>query len=254
MRSGVLRYSVYLLYRYQRTNADAAVGVKVIANIRGGGEYGPTWHQAALKAKRHKAYEDVEAVAKDLVERGISCAAKMAVIGGSNGGLMVGNMLTRPVASTLFGAAVCQVPLLDMKVYSKLLAGASWMGEYGDPATDDWKFMRGFSAYHLLRHDCLGLPEAPCPEDTVKGESVAGTWRCPAVLFTTSTRDDRVHPGHARKMVRALQEEGKEAAPLVLYWENVEGGHGGAADNKQKATMWALTYLFLAQQLGLKSL
>ncbi len=111
---------------------------------------------------------------------------------------------------------VCQVPLLDMKVYSKLLAGASWMAEYGDPDTEDWKFMRAFSAYHVLRHDCLGLPEPP--EETVKGESRPGTWTCPKVLFTTSTRDDRVHPGHARKMVRALQEEAKEAAPVVYYW------------------------------------
>jgi prolyl oligopeptidase len=103
-----------------------------------------------------------------------------------------------------------------MKVYSKLLAGASWMAEYGDPDTEDWKYMRAFSAYHVLRHDCLGLPEPP--EETVKGESRPGTWRCPKVLFTTSTRDDRVHPGHARKMVRALQEEAKEAAPVVYYW------------------------------------
>jgi len=104
--------------------------VKVIANIRGGGEYGPTWHQAALQEKRHKAYEDLEAVAGDIVARGISRPDKMACIGGSNGGLLVGNMITRPVGSTVFGAAVCQVPLLDMKRYSKLLAGASWMAEY----------------------------------------------------------------------------------------------------------------------------
>ena len=221
-------------------------GVKVIANIRGGGEYGPTWHQAALKEKRHKAYEDVEAVAQDLIARKISSPPHMGVIGGSNGGLMVGNMLTRPLASSLFGAAVCQVPLLDMKVYSKLLAGASWMGEYGNPDTDDWKFLRTFSAYHLLRHDCLGLPEDGQPRVN------NAAWRCPKVLFTTSTRDDRVHPGHARKMVRALQEEAtREVAPIVYYWENIEGGHGGAADNKQRAHMWGLTYAFLAQHLGL---
>ena len=155
-------------------------------------------------------------------------------------------LLTRPLASSLFGAAVCQVPLLDMKVYSKLLAGASWMGEYGNPDTDDWKFLRTFSAYHLLRHDCLGMPEDGQPR--VKNAA----WRCPKVLFTTSTRDDRVHPGHARKMVRALQEEAtREVAPIVYYWENIEGGHGGAADNKQRAHMWGLTYAFLAQHLGL---
>jgi len=224
-------------------------GIKVIANIRGGGEYGPTWHQAALKELRHKAYEDVEAVGQDLVARGITSPPKLAVIGGSNGGLLVGNMLTRPVASKLFGAAVCQVPLLDMKVFSKLLAGASWMGEYGDPETDDWKFIRKHSPYHRLRHDCLLLPEPDAPGEQAKLEG----WVCPKVLFTTSTRDDRVHPGHARKMVRALKEEAvPEQAPTVLYWENTEGGHGGAADNKQRAHMWALTYLFLGQQLGLK--
>jgi len=223
-------------------------GVKVIANIRGGGEYGPKWHQAALKEKRHKAYEDVEAVANDIITRKISSTPKLAVIGGSNGGLMVGNMLTRPVASALFGAAVCQVPLLDMKRYSHLLAGASWMAEYGNPDTDEWKFLRKVSAYQMLRHDCLGLPEGA---DGVAKAPAKG-WRCPKVLFTTSTRDDRVHPGHARKMVRALEAEAsKDQAPVVFYWENIEGGHGGAANNKQRAHMWALIYGFLAKTLGL---
>lgn len=229
-------------------------GVKVIANIRGGGEYGPSWHQAALKANRYKAYEDMEAVAAELIERKITSTPKLACIGGSNGGLMVGNLITRPVASSLFGAAVCQVPLLDMKVYSHLLAGASWMAEYGDPdKPEEWKFLRRHSAYQLLRHDCLGLPEEDAPEgaEECKGNP---DWVCPKVLFTTSTRDDRVHPGHARKMVRSLLEEAqpKGVAPVVQYWENTEGGHGGAADNKQRAHMWALTYEFLAQQLGLE--
>ena len=138
---------------------------------------------------------------------------------------------------------------LSLRPFLSLSLGASWMAEYGDPATDDWKYLRRHSAYHLLRHDCLGLPEEGVASPV---EKVAG-WQCPKVLFTTSTRDDRVHPGHARKMVRSLQEEaGKELAPVVYYWENVEGGHGGAADNKQKAHMWALTYSFLAKQLGLK--
>jgi len=229
-------------------------GVKVIANIRGGGEYGPSWHQAALKANRFKAYEDMEAVAADLIERKITSPPKLACIGGSNGGLMVGNLITRPISSKLFGAAVCQVPLLDMKVYSHLLAGASWMAEYGDPdKPEEWKFLRRHSAYHLLRHDNLGLPEEGAPEGA---EECKGSpdWVCPKVLFTTSTRDDRVHPGHARKMVRSLLEEAqpKGKAPVVQYWENTEGGHGGAADNKQRAHMWALTYEFLAQQLGLE--
>jgi prolyl oligopeptidase len=221
-------------------------GCKVIANIRGGGEYGPKWHQAALKEKRYKAYEDMEAVAADLIERGISSSPKLAVIGGSNGGLMVGNMITRPISSKLFGAAVCQVPLLDMKRFSHLLAGASWMAEYGDPDTDEWSFLRNHSPYQMLRHDRLGIEE-----DGEKCEADP-EWTCPQVLFTTSTRDDRVHPGHARKMVKALKEDAPASkVPLCLYYENTEGGHGGAADNKQRAYMWALTYTFLADVLGL---
>lgn len=233
-------------------------GVKVVANIRGGGEYGPKWHQAGLKSKRHKCYEDVEAVAQDLVDRKITSPPKLAVIGGSNGGLMVGNMLCRPVSSKLFGAAVCQVPLLDMRVYSKLLAGASWMAEFGDPdVPEEWTFVRRHSPYHMLRHDCLKLPEADTTGDESRSAAAApgaaDVWTCPQVLFTTSTRDDRVHPGHARKMVAALLNEAQPIgkAPTVYYWENVEGGHGGAADNKQRAYMWALTYRFLAVQLGL---
>lgn len=230
-----------------------AGGVKVIANIRGGGEYGPKWHQAALKANRYKCYEDMEAVAQDLIDRKISSPSKLACIGGSNGGLMVGNLITRPISSKLFGAAVCQVPLLDMKVYSHLLAGASWMAEYGDPdKPEEWKYLRQHSPYHLLRHDNLGLFEEDSDEQG-DGDVKNVDWVCPKVLFTTSTRDDRVHPGHARKMVRALIEEAQPAgkAPEVHYWENVEGGHGGAADNKQRAHMWALTYSMLKQTLGL---
>lgn len=225
-------------------------GVKVIANIRGGGEYGPKWHQAALKSNRNKCYEDMEAVAQDLIDRKITSSAKLACIGGSNGGLMVGNLITRPIASRLFGAAVCQVPLLDMKAYSHLLAGASWMAEYGNPdIPEEWAFLRHFSPYHMLRHDNLGLAEEGV-ESTIKNPD----WVCPKVLFTTSTRDDRVHPGHARKMVRSLLEEAQPLgkAPEVHYWENVEGGHGGAADNKQRAHMWALTYSMLKETLGLE--
>ena len=230
-------------------------GVKVIANIRGGGEYGPSWHQAALKEKRQKCYEDMEAVGQALVDDGLTSPQKLACIGGSNGGLMVGNLITRPVASRLFGAAVCQVPLLDMNRYSHLLAGASWMGEYGDPdKPEEWSYLRKFSPYQMLRHDILGLPEVG--EDGTLGEATESTdpgWRLPKTLLTTSTRDDRVHPGHLRKMVAALLEEaGPEKAPTVLAWENTEGGHGGAADNGQRAYMWALTYNFLAQALGLE--
>lgn len=232
-------------------------GTKVIANIRGGGEYGPAWHQSALKANRYKCYEDMEAVAQDLIDRKVTNPSKMACIGGSNGGLMVGNLITRPISSKLYGAAVCQVPLLDMKVYSNLLAGASWMAEYGNPdKPEEWEYLRKHSPYHILRHDNLGLPEEEVEEGTTTIKNP--DWKCPKTLFTTSTRDDRVHPGHARKMVRALLEEGKpmgktanDDKDAVLYWENTEGGHGGAADNKQRAHMWALTYAFLTKTLRL---
>ncbi len=197
-------------------------GVYVVANIRGGGEYGPRWHQAALKQNRHKAYEDMAAVAQDLVSRNITSARHLGVQGGSNGGLLTGNMLTQ--YPELFGAVVVQVPLLDMKRYSHLLAGASWMAEYGNPDTSDWEFIRTFSPYHLF--------------------DPARTY--PPVLFTTSTRDDRVHPGHARKMAARMIDAGKD----VTYYENIEGGHGGAANNAQAAHMSALAYSFLWEQLS----
>ena len=197
-------------------------GVYVVANIRGGGEYGPRWHQAALKQNRHKAYEDMAAVAQDLVARKITTAKHLGVQGGSNGGLLTGNMLTQ--YPELFGAVVVQVPLLDMKRYSHLLAGASWMAEYGNPDTADWEFIKTFSPYHLFDADK----------------------QYPPVLFTTSTRDDRVHPGHARKMAAKMIDAGKD----VTYYENVEGGHGGAANNAQAAHMQALAYSFLWQRLG----
>ena len=196
--------------------------VYVIANIRGGGEFGPAWHQAALKEKRPRAYEDFIAVAEDLITRKITSPKHLGVKGGSNGGLLVGNMYTlRP---DLFGAVVCQVPLLDMRRYHTLLAGASWMGEYGNPdSPEEWKSIRGFSPYHNVD----------------RGRAY------PPLLITTSTRDDRVHPGHARKITARLVEYGKE----VLYYENIEGGHGGAADNKQRAFMDALGWTFLEQQV-----
>jgi prolyl oligopeptidase len=197
-------------------------GVLVVANIRGGGEFGPRWHQAALKANRPLAYEDFAAVAEDLVARKVTSRPHLGIQGGSNGGLLVGNMITR--YPQLFGAAVCQVPLLDMRRYHTLLAGASWMAEYGDPdKPDEWQFIRTFSPYHNVKKDVT----------------------YPRVLFTTSTRDDRVHPGHARKMVARMKELGHD----VVYYENIEGGHGGAADNKQKAFMDALAYTFLWKEL-----
>ena len=197
-------------------------GVYVLANIRGGGEFGPRWHQAALKENRQRAYDDFIAVAQDLIKRNVSSPRHLGIMGGSNGGLLVGAAMTqRP---DLFNAVVCQVPLLDMKRYHLLLAGASWMGEYGDP--DDpkqWEYIARYSPYQNVFKDK----------------------HYPRAFFTTSTRDDRVHPGHARKMVALMQEQGHD----VLYWENTEGGHAGAANNDQQALMWALTYSFLLEQL-----
>lgn len=200
-------------------------GVYVVANIRGGGEYGPKWHQAALKKNRNLCFEDFAAVAMDLIKRGITSPKYLGIEGGSNGGLLVGNMLTK--YPELFGAVVCQVPLLDMRRYSKLLAGASWVAEYGDPdKPEEWSFIKTFSPYHNLK----------------EGE------KYPPVLFMTSTRDDRVHPGHARKMAKKMLDMGYN----VLYFENIEGGHGGAADNKQAARMWAYAFTFLWENLGNK--
>ncbi len=198
-------------------------GVYVVANIRGGGEFGPRWHQAALKAGRPRAYEDFIAVAEDLVKQRVTGPTRLGIHGGSNGGLLMGNMLVR--RPDLFGAVVCQVPLLDMRRYHLLLAGASWMGEYGNPDDPaEWAFIEGFSPYHQVKPGV----------------------RYPPTLFMTSTRDDRVHPGHARKMMARLM----ESKQPVLAYENIEGGHGGAANNQQAAHMAALTYTFLWQRLG----
>jgi len=197
-------------------------GVYVLANIRGGGEFGPQWHQAALEKNRHKAFEDFIAVAEDLIKRKITNPQKLAVQGGSNGGLLVGAVFTmRP---DLFKAVHCEVPLLDMKRYHKLLAGASWTAEYGDPDKPDmWEYIKTYSPYHNLKKDV----------------------HYPQVLFTTSTRDDRVHPGHARKMVARMKAMGHN----VLYYENVEGGHASAADNTQRAFISTLSYTFLYKML-----
>jgi prolyl oligopeptidase len=197
-------------------------GVYVVANIRGGGEFGPKWHQAALKANRNKAYEDFIAVGEDLIRRKVTTTPHLGIMGGSNGGMLMGNMLTmRP---DLFGAIVCMVPLLDMQRYNKLLAGASWVGEYGNPdIPEEWAYLKKYSPYQNVR----------------KGV------KYPLTLFTTSTRDDRVHPGHARKMVAKMEAMGYK----VLYYENIEGGHGGAADNKQRAFMSALEFTYLWHRL-----
>ena len=198
-------------------------GVYVLANIRGGGEFGPTWHKSALKGNRQRAFDDFIAVAEDLVANKITTPAQLGIQGGSNGGLLMGVMLTqRP---ELFKAVVCQVPLLDMRRYNQLLAGASWMAEYGNPdLPDDWAFISKYSPYQNLK------PGA----------------KYPRVLFTTSTRDDRVHPAHARKMVARMLALGHDP----LYYENIEGGHGGAADNEQRAHKQALEFSYLWQQLA----
>ncbi|SIR92941.1 prolyl oligopeptidase family serine peptidase [Williamsia sterculiae] len=198
-------------------------GIYVIANIRGGGEYGPRWHTQAQKTGRHLVYEDFAAVARDLVDRGLTTPGHLAAQGGSNGGLLMGVMLTS--YPELFGALVCQVPLLDMRRYHRLLAGASWMAEYGDPDDpEQWESIRAWSPYQRLTTDAT----------------------YPALLMTTSTRDDRVHPGHARKFVARMEEYGHP----VRYYENIEGGHGGAADNRQAAFKSALAYEFLWQTVG----
>jgi len=197
-------------------------GTFVLANIRGGGEYGPGWHTQAMRAGRHLVAEDFASVATDLVDRGITTVQQLGAQGGSNGGLLMGIMLTK--YPKLFGALVCQVPLLDMRRFHLLLAGASWVAEYGDPDNpDDWEFIAEYSPYQNISADI----------------------DYPPVLITTSTRDDRVHPGHARKMTAALEAAGHR----VWYYENIEGGHAGAADNAQTAFKSALSFSFLWQML-----
>jgi prolyl oligopeptidase len=198
-------------------------GVYVVANIRGGGEFGPAWHRSALKENRQRAYDDFTAVAEDLIARRITTASHLGIMGGSNGGLLVGVAFTqRP---DLYNAVVVQVPLLDMQRYNKLLAGASWMAEYGNPdIPEEWEYISRYSPYHNLRE---GVDY-------------------PKVLFTTTTRDDRVHPGHARKMAARMESMGLP----VYYFENMEGGHGSGVTTEQRARMSALTYAYLWERLG----
>lgn len=197
-------------------------GVYVLANLRGGGEFGPQWHQAGLKENRQRVYDDFHAIAEDLISKKITSPKKLGIYGGSNGGLLVGVAFTqRP---DLYGAVVCAVPLLDMKRYNKLLAGASWMAEYGNPdVPEEWEYIRKYSPYHNLKEG-MNYPE---------------------VFFTTSTRDDRVHPGHARKMVAKMNDMGYK----IYYFENTEGGHAGASTNEQRAKMYALLYSYLQMKL-----
>jgi prolyl oligopeptidase len=198
-------------------------GIYVEAILRGGGEFGPDWHWAATKENKQRTFDDFIAIAEDLIARNITSPEHLGIMGGSNGGLLMGAMLTqRP---ELFKAIVCAVPLLDMYRYNQLLAGASWMGEYGDPnKSEEWAYIQRYSPYHNV------TPGA----------------RYPKVLFTTSTKDDRVHPGHARKMTALLKDLGYD----VLLYENIEGGHAGAANNAQTAYRQALSYSFLFHELS----
>lgn len=198
-------------------------GVYVVANIRGGGEFGPNWHQSALLENRQRAFDDFIAVGEDLISKKVTSPRHLGIMGGSNGGLLVGAvMVQRP---ELFNAVVCQVPLLDMLRYHRLLAGASWMAEYGDP--DDPKMRPVLERYSPYQNVRPGV-------------------RYPEAFFFTSTQDDRVHPGHARKMVARMTEQGHS----VYYYENTEGGHGGTTNNTQRARLSGMMYNYLFQKLG----
>ena len=197
-------------------------GVYVIANTRGGGEFGPRWHEAALQQNRQRAHEDFQAVALDLIARKITSQPKLGIMGGSQGGLFMGAMLTqRP---DLINAAVIQVPLFDMLRFHKLLAGASWIGEYGDPDIPEQRaWIQAYSPYQNLR---AGQPY-------------------PEVFIHTSTKDDRVHPGHARKAAARLEELGYP----VLFYENTDGGHAAGANLQETARRLALEYTYLSRRL-----
>ncbi len=197
-------------------------GVYVLANIRGGGEYGPKWHQAGLKTNRQLIYDDFIGVAEKLIADKITAPKHLGIEGGSNGGLLMGVMFTqRP---DLFNAVVCAVPLLDMLRYDKLLAGASWVGEYGSPADPvEGAFLKKISPYH----------------------NIDAKVTYPEVFFLTSTKDDRVHPGHARKTARRMQDQGHD----FLYYENIDGGHSAAANLKETAKRLALQHVYLLQKL-----
>ena len=197
-------------------------GVYVLANIRGGGEFGPNWHQAGLKTKRQVIFDDMIAVGEDLIAKNITSPDRLGIMGGSNGGLLMGVMFTqRP---DLWNAVVCQVPLLDMLRYHKLLAGASWIGEYGSPdIVDERAFLEQISPVHNIVADA----------------------DYPSIMFVTSTKDDRVHPGHARKMAYLLEKYGYD----FEYYENIDGGHSASANLQERAKRTALEYTFLSLKL-----
>ena len=197
-------------------------GIYVLANIRGGGEFGPAWHQAGLKGNRQRIYDDFIAVGQDLHHLGITSPQHLGIMGGSNGGLLMGVMITQ--APEMWNAVVIQVPLLDMLRYHKLLAGASWIDEYGDPdIPEERAFLETISPYQNFR-----------PRDYY-----------PKPFFVTSTKDDRVHPGHARKMAKLFEDYGHE----FLYYENIDGGHSAAANQKERAKRSALEFTYLYERL-----
>lgn len=197
-------------------------GVYVLANLRGGGEFGPAWHQAVQKENRYKVYEDFISIAEDLIAKKVTSPQHLGIKGGSNGGLLTGaTVVLRP---DLFNAVLCQVPLLDMLRYHKLLAGASWMDEYGNP--EDPQMREAILKYSPY-------------------QNVKATQKYPEVFFMTSTKDDRVHPGHARKMFAKMKDQGHQ----VLYYENTEGGHSRSA-NLQQAILWnTLEFSYLREKL-----
>jgi prolyl oligopeptidase len=199
-------------------------GTHVVANIRGGGEFGTRWHQAGMRGKKPRAHDDFAAVAADLVARGVTTPRRIAAEGGSNGGILISNMLVR--YPDRYGALFCTIPLIDMRRYSKLLAGASWVAEYGDPdKPEDWAFLQHYSAYHTVE----------------PGKAY------PPILVATTRKDDRVHPGHARKFAAKLQAMGYTN---VSYFEPGAGGHGYGKDNLERATFTTLGLSFLADAIG----
>ncbi|MEY9425106.1 prolyl oligopeptidase PreP (S9A serine peptidase family) [Bradyrhizobium ottawaense] len=198
-------------------------GTVVQANLRGGGEFGTRWHDAGRLAGKKLSHDDFAAVAADLVRRGVTSAKRIAAQGGSNGGILITNMLVR--YPERFGALFCTIPLIDMRRYTKLLAGASWIAEYGDPdKAEEWEWLKAYSAYHNVK----------------AGQTY------PPILIATTRRDDRVHPGHARKMAAKLQAMGYEA----WFYEPEAGGHGYGKDNKERAGFEVLGFRFLKEKIG----
>ena len=198
-------------------------GVYALANIRGGGEFGPAWHKAAQKEFHYRNFEDFTAVAEDMIARKFTSPKRLGIFGGSQGGLLVaGSMTLRP---ELFGAVVAAIPLTDMRRFSHLLAGASWMAEYGNPdVPEEWAYIQKWSPYQNVKKDVV----------------------YPKAYFWTTTRDDRVHPAHARKMAIKMMELGHP----VYYFEQIEGGHGSGSVNTQRARTTALQYAYLWKMLG----